>query len=64
MDQVLLKNEGTGAVKQFRHVLVPPAFAQLQIWPRELRVGVERDGSLMRDWDLAKGRQPDSARQA
>ena len=28
MDRVVLKNEGTGAVKQFRHVLVPHAFAQ------------------------------------
>ena len=28
MDRVLLKNGGTGAVKQFRHVLVPPAFTQ------------------------------------
>ena len=28
MDRVFLKNGGTGAVKQFRHVLVPPAFAQ------------------------------------
>ena len=28
MDQVFLKKGGTGAVKQFRHVLVPPAFAQ------------------------------------
>ena len=28
MDQVFLKEGGTGAVKQFRHVLVSPAFAQ------------------------------------
>jgi len=28
MDRVILKNGGTGAVKQLRHVLVPPAFAQ------------------------------------
>ena len=28
MDRVFLQNVGTGAVKQFRHVLVPPAFAQ------------------------------------
>ena len=28
MDRVFLKNGGTGAVKQFRLVLVPPAFAQ------------------------------------
>jgi hypothetical protein len=28
MDRVFLKNGGTGTVKQFRHVLVPPAFAQ------------------------------------
>ena len=28
MDQVFLKNGGTGTVKQFRHVLVPPAFAK------------------------------------
>ena len=28
MDRVCLPNGGTGAVKQFRHVLVPPAFAQ------------------------------------
>ena len=28
MDRVFLKNGGTGADKQFRHVLVPPAFAQ------------------------------------
>ena len=28
MDRVFLKNGGTGAVKQFRHVLVPPALAQ------------------------------------
>ena len=28
MDRVFLKNGGTGIVKQFRHVLVPPAFTQ------------------------------------
>ena len=28
MDRVFLKNGGTRTVKQFRHVLVPPAFAQ------------------------------------
>ena len=28
MDRVFLKNGGTGTVKLFRHVLVPPAFAQ------------------------------------
>ena len=28
MNRVFLKDGGTGAVKQFRHVLVPPAFAQ------------------------------------
>ena len=28
MDRVFLKKGGTGAFKQFRHVLVPPAFAQ------------------------------------
>ena len=28
MDRVFLTNGGTGAIKQFRHVLVPPAFAQ------------------------------------
>ena len=28
MDRVFLKNGGTGTVKQVRHVLVPPAFAQ------------------------------------
>ena len=28
MDRVFLKNGGTGTVKQFRHVLVPSAFAQ------------------------------------
>ena len=28
MDRVFLKHGGTGTVKQFRHVLVPPAFAQ------------------------------------
>ena len=28
MDRVFLKNGGTGVVKQFRNVLVPPAFAQ------------------------------------
>ena len=28
MDRVFLKNGGTGAVKQFRHVLVSPALAQ------------------------------------
>ena len=28
MDRVFLKNGGAGALKQFRHVLVPPAFAQ------------------------------------
>ena len=28
MDREFLKNGGTGTVKQFRHVLVPPAFAQ------------------------------------
>ena len=28
MDRVFLKKGGTGTVKQFRHVLVPPAFAQ------------------------------------
>ena len=28
MDRVFLKNGGSGTAKQFRHVLVPPAFAQ------------------------------------
>ena len=28
MDRVFLKDGGTGALKQFLHVLVPPAFAQ------------------------------------
>ena len=39
MDRVFLKNEGTGAVKQFRQVLVPPAFAQQHAMRMHLAVG-------------------------
>ena len=38
MDRVFLKNGVTGAVKQFRHVLVPPAFAQLHAMRMHLAV--------------------------
>ena len=39
MDRVFLKNGGTGAVKPFRHVRVPPAFAQQHAMRMRLVVG-------------------------
>ena len=39
MDRIFLKNGGTGTVKQFRHVLVPPAFAKQHAMRMHLGVG-------------------------
>ena len=38
VDRVFLKNGGTRTVKQFRHVLVPPAFAQMHAMRMHLAV--------------------------
>ena len=38
MDRVFLKNGGAGTVKHFRHVLVPPAFAQQHAMRMHLEV--------------------------
>ena len=42
MNRVFLKNGGTGTAKQFRHVLVPPVFAQQHAMHMHLHLAIEQ----------------------